>query len=106
MKFLLDHDVSSHVSYALKAANHQVIQLSDALPRGSDDQTVFQKAYELDCIMVTCNRDDFIELATKFHFRGLIIVIRRNPPVLEGRRVLRLLSRADESGILGNINFA
>ena len=106
MKFLLDHDVSSHVLHALTAANHEVVRLGDVLPTASEDEAVFKKAFELGCVAVTCNRNDYLDLAKRLPFHGLIILVRRNPPVLEGRRILRLLSKAGEDGILGNINFA
>ncbi len=60
MKFLLDHDVSSYVFHALRAAKHEVLQLIDVLPRESDDETVFREAFKRGCVMVTCNRDDYL----------------------------------------------
>jgi predicted nuclease of predicted toxin-antitoxin system len=106
MKFLLDHDVSIHVARALKSANYEVVELEEALSRSANDEAVFAKAFELGCVMITCNRDDFLALSAKRPFHGLIVVVRRNPAVLEGRRVLRLLARAGEGGVLGNVNFA
>jgi predicted nuclease of predicted toxin-antitoxin system len=106
VKFLLDHDVSSYVFHALRAAKHEVFRLIDVLPRESDDETVFNEAYKRGYVMITCNRDDYLVLAKNYPFHGLIIVIRRNPPVLEGQRIRRLLKSAGEDGISGNINFA
>jgi predicted nuclease of predicted toxin-antitoxin system len=89
MKFLLDHDVFSYVLCALTIAKHEVIQLADVLPSTSTDRLVFKMAFELNCVMVTCNRHDFLSLAKVLPFHGLIIVVRRVPPALEGQHLLR-----------------
>jgi hypothetical protein len=57
-------------------------------------------------VTVTCNRDDFLKLAGDHPHPGLIILIRRRSSVAEQGHLLRLLDRAGESGIQGNINFA
>jgi hypothetical protein len=68
---------------------------------------VFAAAQARDCVMITCNRDDYLQLASQEQsHHGLIILIRRHSARAECINVLRLLDRAGESGLAGNINFA
>ena len=55
---------------------------------------------------MTCNRDDFIKLAEKQPYRGIIVIIRRKTRAAERAAPFRLLERAGESGLRNNINFA
>jgi hypothetical protein len=55
---------------------------------------------------LTCNRDDFIELARYKPHLGIIIVIRRRTRAAERAALFRLLEKAGESGLRNNINFA
>ena len=55
---------------------------------------------------MTCNRDDFIELAKRQAHHGIVVVIRRKTRAAERAAVLVLLERADETGLTGNINLA
>ena len=76
MKFLLDHDVPDDLSYLLEQLGHEVMLLRKALPGDASDEAVLQLAHERDCILLTCNRGDFLNLAsTKLH-HGVIIVVR------------------------------
>jgi len=59
-----------------------------------------------DSVLITCNRDDFLQLAATQPHRGIIILIRRNSRVAERIAFVRLLDKAGEIGIKGNINFA
>jgi hypothetical protein len=56
--------------------------------------------------LVTCNRDDFIELAQRQPHHGIIVIVRRRTRAAERAALFRLLERAGESGLKGNINFA
>ena len=56
--------------------------------------------------MVTCNRQDFLELAGTEPAAGLIVVNRRGARQAECNHVLRLVAKAGETGLKGNINFA
>jgi len=68
VKFLLDHDVPDDLSYLLKQLGHSVTLLRDALPGDSTDEAVLQSAHEGGCVLLTCNRDDFLLLLrTKPH---------------------------------------
>jgi len=106
VKFLLDHDVPAAVKDAHERHEHDVIRLTDLLPRTVSDETVFAAAQSNQCVMITCNRDDFLKLAAKGPHLGLIILIRRRSPQAECANLLRLIRKAGEQGLQGNINFA
>ena len=106
MKFLLDHDVPAAVKDALERHERDVIPLTDLLPRTASDETVFAAAQRNQCVMITCNRGDFLKLAAKGPHLGLIILIRRRSPQAECANLLRLIRKAGDQGLQGNINFA
>ena len=106
MKFLLDHDVPDDLSHFIGHLGHEVLLLRRVLAGDSSDETVLQFANELDCVLLTCNRDDFLKLATSKPHQGIVIVIRRRTRAAERAALLRLLERAGETGIRNNINFA
>jgi hypothetical protein len=56
--------------------------------------------------MITCNRNDFLKLAARGPHLGLIILIRRRNAQAECTNLLRLVRKAAEQGLQGNINFA
>jgi len=106
MTFLLDHDAPDDLTYSLQALGHGVVYLRDVLPITAEDEDALHYAAEHSHILITCNRDDFLELApTTFHC-GIIILIRRKTRPAERAALVRLLDRAGESGLSGNINFA
>ena len=106
MKFFLDHDVPAAVKDALERHEHNVIRLSDLLPRTAIDEDVFAAAQSNRCVMITCNRDDFLKLAARGPHHGLIVLIRRRSPQAECTNLLRLIRKAGDQGLKGNINFA
>ena len=106
MKFLLDHDVPDDLSYLLEEMGHDVTLLRKALPRDSSDEAVFQLAHGAGCILLTCNRDDFLLLAATQPHHGIIIIIRRRTRAEERVALFRLLDRAGEIGLRNNVNFA
>ena len=106
MKFFLDHNVLAAVKEALERHEHDVIRLTDLLPRTAPDDDVFAAAQSNQCVMITCNRDDFLKLAARGPHLGLIILIRRRSPHAECTNLLRLIRKAGELGLKGNINFA
>ena len=106
MKFFLDHDVPAAAKDALERHEHDVIRLTDLLPRTAPGEDVFAAAEGNECVIITCNRDDFLKLAARGPHLGLIILIRRRSPQAECTCLLRLLRRAGEPGLQGNINFA
>ena len=106
MKFFFDHDVNAAVADALRRHEHEVTELRDVLPPHADDPVVFAAAQERACVMVTCNRDDFLALASEQPHRGLVILIRRRNARVEATKLLQLIAHAGNSGLEGNVNFA
>lgn len=106
MKFFLDHDVSAAVKDALERHEHDVIRLTDLLPRTTSDEDAFAAAQSNQSVMITCNRNDFLKLAARAPHLGLIILIRRRSSQAECTNLLRLIRKAGEEGLQGNINFA
>jgi predicted nuclease of predicted toxin-antitoxin system len=106
VRFLLDQDVPEDLTYLLRELNHEVVRLRDVLRPEATDPAVLQFAHEHDCLLMTCNRDDFLRLAETEPHRGIIVVIRRKTRAQERAALLRLLERAGETGLRDNINFA
>jgi predicted nuclease of predicted toxin-antitoxin system len=106
VKFLLDQDVPDDLSYLLDQLGHDVTLLRKALPGDSSDEAVLQFAHERGCLLLTCNRDDFLHLATTNPHHGIVIVIRRRTRADERAALFRLLERAGETGLRNNVNFA
>ena len=77
-----------------------------ALPEDPSDEAVLGFAYEHGCVLLTCNRDDFLHLATNKPHHGIVIVIRRRTRAAERAALFRRLERAGETGLRNNINFA
>lgn len=106
MRFLLDHDAPDDLEYSLRALEHEVIHLRQVLPATASDLEALGYAAAHGMVMVTCNRDDYLELAATEDHCGIIIVIRRKTRVAERAALVQLLDKAGEEGIVGNINFA
>ena len=106
MKFLLDHDVPEELSYLLKQLGHDVTLLRKALTEDASDEAVLQFAHERGCVLLTCNRDDFLELAKKQPHHGIVVVIRRRTRAAERAALFQLVERAGETGLQDNVNFA
>lgn len=106
MKFLFDHDVPDDLAYCLEALDHVVVKLRQLRPATASDEEVLRLAGEQESVLITCNRDDYLELTKHVPHRGIIILIRRKARATERAAVLRLLDVAGESGLNGNTNFA
>ena len=111
MKFLLDHDVPAQVGHLLHHWGHQAILLKEVLPVTASDEEFFQHAQTEGLKIITCNRDHFLAQAEqaiqlKTPFAGLVILIRRRSRQLECAHLLKLIRKAGEAGLSGNINFA
>jgi predicted nuclease of predicted toxin-antitoxin system len=103
---LLDHDVPDDLSYLLKQLGHDVTLLREALPGDSSDESVLQFAHDRGCLLLTCNRDDFLDLVATVPHHGIVIVIRRRTRAEERVALFRLLQRAGETGLRNNVNLA
>jgi predicted nuclease of predicted toxin-antitoxin system len=106
LRFFLDHDVPTEVASVLREEGHSVTELRQVLPTDSSDAQVFDYAREPEMFLISCNRDDFLGLAASDTNPGLIILKRRRTRHAECAHLLRLLSRAGEQGLPGNINLA
>jgi predicted nuclease of predicted toxin-antitoxin system len=106
VRFLLDHDVPETIARVLARVGHEVNLLREVLPVDAKDVQVLALAAQRGLVLVTCNRDDFLELANKQPHAGIIIIVRRRTRAAECAALLRLLRAAGDSGILGSINFA
>ena len=106
MRFLLDHDVPDDLRYLLQQLSHEVSMLRQVLPHASSDAAVLRFAHEHDCLLVTCNRDDFVRLAKEQPHQGIVVIIRRKTRAAERAALFRLLERAGASGLRDNVNFA
>ena len=106
MKFLLDQDVPDDVVFSLEALGHDVSRLRELSPATTPDEEVLRLATSRDYLLITCNRDDFLAVASRVPHCGVIVLIRRRSRALERAALVRLLDRAGESGLRGNINFA
>ena len=106
MRFLFDHDVPDNLSYLLQQLNHEVWLLRHVLPQGSSDSAILSFAHEHGCLLVTCNRDDFVRLAKEQPHQGIVVIIRRKTRAAERAALFRLLERAGTSGLMNNVNFA
>ena len=90
---------------------HEVRRLREVLPVTAADLAVFEWAQREQRIIISCNRDHFLELARQAvskgqPFVGLIILIRRRTRQSECAHLLSLLRRAGDSGVSGNVNLA
>ena len=65
------------LSYLLEQLGHDVTLLRKALPSDSSDEAVLRFAHERGCVLLTCNRDDFLRLATTKPHHGVVIVRMR-----------------------------
>jgi len=106
VRFLLDQDVPEDLSYLLRELGHEVVRVRDFLPQDAADLVVLHAAHDYGCVLVTCNRNDFIRLAERQPHLGIVVVIRRRTRAAERAALFRLLERAGDAGLQGNINFA
>ena len=106
MKFLLDHDVPEEIYRALRNQGHEAVRVRDVLAIDTPDVAVFETAQTNQQVMLTCNRQDFLQLAASREHAGLIVLVRRRSRQAEIAALLRLLRSAGDPGIQHNINFA
>ena len=106
MIFLLDQDAPEAIARVIQQAGHEARRLRELLPVDSSDEAVLALAHAQGAVLVTCNRDDFLEMAKTKPHAGIIILIRRRTRLAECGHFLRLLQAAGENGLRNNINFA
>jgi predicted nuclease of predicted toxin-antitoxin system len=106
VKFLLDHDVPEPVFDILIREHYQAVRLREVLPITTIDRAVFAFAIENRFTLISCNQDDFLDLAASSTHAGLVILIRRASRKEECSALLRLIKKATEQGLRSNVNFA
>ena len=106
MNFLLDHDIPDEFRFSLENLGHTVTRLREILPRDSADRDILAHAARARLVLITCNRKDFLLLAETMPHHGMILVFRRRTRLAERAALIRLVTQAGETGLVGNINFA
>ena len=106
MKFLLDHDVPEEIYRTLRNQGHEAARIRDVLSIDTPDSAVFETAQASQQVMLTCNRQDFLQLASSRQHEGLVVLVRRRSRQAEIAALLRLLRKAGETGLRHNVNFA
>jgi predicted nuclease of predicted toxin-antitoxin system len=106
VRFFLDHDVPAEVARVLRQEGHEALELRRVLSVQATDPEVFDYARENQLLLITCNRDDFLPLASGSSNPGIIILIRRRSRHAECANLLALLARSGEPGLRHKINFA
>ena len=77
MRFLVDEDVAVDAARCLREAGQEVLLVTEVLGVRTDDVDIWRHAVQTQSIVVTCNRQDFLELAGPEPATGLIILNRR-----------------------------
>jgi predicted nuclease of predicted toxin-antitoxin system len=106
LKFLVDEDVAIELDRCLRQDGHEVVRTAQTLGFRTDDADIWDHACRHRLIVLTCNRQDFLELAGDAPATGLIILNRRRSRQAECAHLRQLIQSAGETGIYGNINFA
>ncbi len=106
MRFLLDHDVPHEIFRVLTQDGHEVTLVKDALRPTASDPEVFEHSIHSRSVLISCNRDDFLSLASERQHVGLIVLIRRRTRIAECAALIRLVRSAGQVGLAGSVNFA
>ncbi len=106
MRFLVDEDVPQEIVRCLLDDGHEVLPVTGILGMQTGDSEIWNYAVQRRAIVVTCNRQDFLELAGTAPGTGLVILNRRRTRQAECGHILRLVREAGEDGLKNNINFA
>ena len=106
MRFLVDEDVPVEAVRCLRQAGPEALLVAEVLGVRTDDVDIWHHAVQTQSIVVTCNRQDFLELAGPEPTTSLIILNRRRTRQAECRHLLQLLANAGGAGLERNINFA
>lgn len=83
-----------------------MVPLPEVLDPFARDEQMLEYASQNRCVLISCDRDDFLRLAQRKPHCGLIILIRRKRRAAERAALIQLIDRAGEEGIRSNINIA
>ena len=103
---MVDEDVSQEVVRCLLDGGCEELPVIDILGKQAEDGEIWKDAVQRRAIVVTCNRQDFLELAGTAPETGLVILNRRRTRQAEYGNVLRLVRQAGEACLKNNIKFA
>jgi predicted nuclease of predicted toxin-antitoxin system len=106
VRFLIDEDVPIEAVRCVRQAGHEGLLVVETLGTRTEDADVWYHAVQTESIVITCNRQDYLELAGTEPSTGLIVLKRRKTRQAECTHLLRLLACAGETGLKFNINFA
>ncbi|HTI69815.1 MAG TPA: DUF5615 family PIN-like protein [Candidatus Limnocylindria bacterium] len=106
MTFLVDEDVPIEIDRCLRQGLHETVRVAEVLGFRTDDVDIWEYACGNGLIVITCNRQDFLELAGTSPAAGLIVLNRRRTRQAECVHLLHLIDTAGETGLKNNINFA
>jgi len=106
MTFFFDQDAPDDLAHWLRHRGHTVTLLREVLPITAPDETVLAEARTRGAVLITCNRQDFLELARTHEHVGVVILIRRRSRQAEIAGMQRLLAGAGEQSLSHTINFA
>jgi len=65
---------------------NEILQVRDVLQQEAAESLVLQFAHEHACLLMTCSRDDFIELAQHQPHHSIVVIIRRRMGAPSARR--------------------
>ncbi len=82
----MDEDVAVEVIRCLQPAKHEVSLVTEILGARTDDVDIWHHAVRTEAIVITCNRQDFLELAGTAPETGVVILHRR--PTRQRRAVI------------------
>ena len=111
LAFFLDQCVPASVGRRLHEAGHTVFQLADYIATTSPDETVIEKAQDLDAILVSLN-GDFADIVAypPAQYGGIIALQVRNHPEALPRLLTRLIdflkTHAERDSYRGNLLLA
>jgi len=84
VKFLIDEDVAIEVARCLQNAGHNVSLVTEILGGSADDFDIWRHAISTGKILITCNRQDFLECLlfgiSQFCTRAIVCNLRRFGP--------------------------
>ncbi len=100
MRFLLDEDVPVEAARCLKQAGHDVTMVAEDLGPRTDDVDIWRQAIRIDAIVITCNRQDFLQLAGTAPEKGVIILNRRRTRQSECQCAIDRLTAGGLDGII------
>ena len=111
MKFLLDQNVPDETYRVLAYRGYEVTRLREIIALGATDEAVFAYAQTKDLVIVSSQRQAFVEMAEKAKakrewFNGLIVLTRRRSRQAEAGALMSLLQGTPVYELEGGIHYA